>query len=185
MASMPPASPGMPLKDRLNLSKLAITHPGLTVAFWLVVSVAGLFAFHSLEYALFPDITFPVVVVNSSAPLATAQETEAELTVPLEAQLESLDHLNRIFSTTYPGQSVLNLRFQVGTDLDASTTAVEQALTALALPATTRYQVIPLNLNEESAVSYALTSNDGDLAALAAVAKADIMPPLEARLYRK
>ncbi len=180
MASMPPASPGMPLKNRLNLSRLAITHPGLTVACWLVVSVAGLFAFHSLEYALFPDITFPVVVVNSSAPLSTALETEAELTAPLEAQLESLDHLNRIFSTTYPGQSVLNLRFQVGTDLDVSTAAVEQALTALALPATTRYQVIPLNLNEESAVSYALTSNDGDLTALAAVAKADIMPPLEA-----
>ncbi len=177
---MPQASPPRLLKDRLNLSKLAINHGGLTIAFWLVVSVAGLFAFHSLEYGLFPDITFPVVVVNSSAPLTTALETEAQLTVPLEAQLEPLAGLNRIFSTTYPGQSVLNLRFKVGTDLEASTAAVEQALAALALPDATRTQVIPLNLNEEAAISYALSSADGDLAALADRVRAEIIPPLEA-----
>lgn len=177
---MPQASPPRLLKDRLNLSKLAINHAGLTIAFWLVVSVAGLFAFQSLEYGLFPDITFPVVVVNSSAPLDTALETEAQLTVPLEAQLEPLEGLNRIFSTTYPGQSVLNLRFKVGTDLEASTAAVEKALADLALPETTRTQVIPLNLNEEAAISYALSSADGDLMALADRVRAEIIPPLEA-----
>ncbi|WP_017302272.1 efflux RND transporter permease subunit [Nodosilinea nodulosa] len=177
---MPQASPPRLLKDRLNLSKLAINHAGLTIAFWLVVSVAGLFAFRSLEYALFPDITFPVVVVNGSAPLATALETEAQLTVPLEAQFEPLEGLNRIFSTTYPGQSVLNLRFKVGTDLEASTAAVEEALAELTLPEATQTQVIPLNLNEEAAISYALGAADGDLVALAERVKADVIPPLEA-----
>ncbi|MGB3137670.1 MAG: efflux RND transporter permease subunit, partial [Nodosilinea sp.] len=178
-----------PRRDRFNLSRLAINHAGLTVAFWIAISVAGLFAYRSLEYALFPDITFPVVVVNGSAPLATALETEAQLTVPLEAQLEPLDRLNRIFSTTYSGQSVLNLRFQVGTDLEAATIAVEQALEEMSLPEATRTQVIPLNLNEEAAVSYALVSPDGDLAALADpdgdlspladLARTSIIPPLE------
>ncbi|HIK46375.1 MAG TPA: efflux RND transporter permease subunit [Leptolyngbyaceae cyanobacterium M65_K2018_010] len=181
MPSPPPVSPAPPpLRDRVNLSRWAINHAGLTIGFWLAISVAGWFAFRSLQYALFPDITFPVVVVNSSAPLATALETETQLTAPLEAELETLPGLNRIFSTTYAGQTVLTLRFQVGTDLEASTTAVEEALADLDLPAASRYQVTPLNLNEEATVTYALGQQEGDLSTLAALAEAEMVPRLEA-----
>jgi multidrug efflux pump subunit AcrB len=167
-------------RNRFNLSRLAIQHAWLTIGFWIVVTVAGLFAFSSLKYALFPDITFPVVVVNATASLETALDTEAQLTRPLEAQLQPLPGLNDILSTTYPGRTVANLRFKVGTDLAANAAAVEQALSQTDLAAEAKYQVIPLNLNEEAAVSYAIVSPDRALSDLAEVARTDILPMIEA-----
>ncbi|NJN20369.1 MAG: efflux RND transporter permease subunit [Leptolyngbya sp. RL_3_1] len=171
-------SPSDSFRDRFNLSRLAIQHGWLTICCWLAIAVAGLFAFSTLKYALFPDITFPVVVVNASIPLVTTLESEAELTVPLEAQLQSLAGLSKLTSTTTAGRSVISLSFDVGADLAAATTAAETAIAQADLPAETDFDVIPLNLNEAAAVTYALSSDDLTLEALADVAEAEILPPL-------
>jgi multidrug efflux pump subunit AcrB len=88
------------LGERCNISKLAIAYPWLTLGFWLAVTVAGIIAFSSLKYALFPEITFPVVVVQAKAPILTALETEAQLTQPLEQSLASLKGLDKVRSST-------------------------------------------------------------------------------------
>lgn len=166
------------LRERLNISRLAIQNGGLTVFCWLVIGVAGLFAFSSLKYALFPDITFPVVLVNATAPIETALATEAQLTVPLEAQLQPLAGLTQLDSTTLPGQVILRLNFEVNAALQETTTAVEQAIAQTDLAAGFDYEIIPLNLNEATAISYALTSGELPLAELATLAEAEILPTL-------
>jgi multidrug efflux pump subunit AcrB len=163
-----------------ELSRLAIAHPWLTICTWIAIAVAGMFAFSSLQYALFPDFTFPVVVVNASAPIETVLETESALTDPLEAQFIGATGINNVLSTTLPGQTLVTLRYQIGTDLDQATATVEEAVATLDLPADSNLEVIPLNLNEEVAVSYALIgsgTNDSDLADLA---EAEILPVIEA-----
>ncbi|MEL7315700.1 MAG: efflux RND transporter permease subunit, partial [Cyanobacteria bacterium J06559_3] len=166
------------LRDRLNISRLAIQHSWLTVCCWIVVAVAGLFAFSSLRYALFPDITFPVVVVNASAPIETALASETQLTLPLEAELQPLEGLNKIISSTTAGRTVMNLRFRVGTNLADATAAVEQVITQTDLPSETDSEVIPLNLNEAAVVSYAIASETLTLEDLAKVAETSLLPPL-------
>ncbi len=116
------------LGELFNISRLAIAYPWLTIGFWLAVSVAGLLAFSSLKYALFPDITYPVVVVQASAPIQTAMETEAQLTIPLEQRLGSLVGLDEIRSSTYPSSTAISLSFQVGTNLEESKVLVQGAL---------------------------------------------------------
>ncbi len=176
---MAPSAPA-PLRERLNISRLAIQHSWVTVCCWLAIAVAGLFAFSTLKYALFPDITFPVVVVNATAPVATALESEAQLTIPLEEQLQPVAGLKKIISSTTAGRSVMNLRFGVGTALADSTAAVEQAIAQAELPAAADFEVIPLNLNEATAVSYALSSESLSLADLSELATDQILPPLRA-----
>ena len=128
-------SPGSSLRSRLNLSHFAIRFSGLTISFWVAVVVSGLLCFSSLKYALFPDITFPVVIVNaSSVPLETALEVEAQLTNPLEQKLQSLPQNVTMRSTSYPGRSVISLEFPVGAALDDANQAVETALASLSLP---------------------------------------------------
>ncbi len=141
--------------------------------------MAGLFAFSSLKYALLPDITFPVVIVNATAPAQTALDSEAALTIPIEEGLQTLEGLMLFESSVTAGRNVTTLRFQVGTSLAASATAVEQAITAVDLPADADYEVIPLNLNEATAISYALSSETLTLAELADLAEAEMLPPLE------
>ncbi len=174
------------VRSRFNISKIALQRPVLTLSFWLAVVVAGVLAFSSLKYALFPDITFPVVVVNASAPLKTAVETEQKLTNPIEATLSGLNQLDGVVeSTTYPGQSVVRLKFVVGTNLEEATRTVKSALKTVGLPAKTTTKVIPVNLNEAAVVSYAITSSSEDsvsssenLKALSKTVKDQIIPAI-------
>ncbi|MBE9138959.1 efflux RND transporter permease subunit [Nodosilinea sp. LEGE 07088] len=166
------------LRERLNVSRLAIQYSWLTVCCWIVIGVAGLFAFSSLKYALFPDITFPVVLVNATAPVETALETEAQLTVPLEEQLQPLAGLTKLNSTTTAGQAILRLSFAVNADLGETTAEVERAIAQTNLAAGFDYDIIPLNLNEATAISYALASEALSLDELADVVEAEILPPL-------
>ena len=162
-------------RELFNISKLAIQFSWLTVSFWIAVTVAGVLAFSSLKYALFPDITFPVVVVNATAPLTTAVDTEAKLTQPLEERLRSLKGLENIRSSTYPSQTAVSLSFAVGTNLETSTKKVETALKQLTLPQGATAKIIPLNLNESAAISYAIESPSRNLTDLTKLAKEEIL----------
>ncbi|MBV8882942.1 MAG: efflux RND transporter permease subunit [Chroococcidiopsidaceae cyanobacterium CP_BM_RX_35] len=164
------------LRERFNISRLAISHPRLMIGFWIAVMVAGVLAFSSLKYALFPDITYPVVVVNASAPLPTALATEAKLTQPLEQQLRSLQAIDEVRSSTYPGQTTVSLSFAVGTDLEKSNAQVKTALKQIHLPKGTDSRVIPLNLNESSVITYAIQSHTRSLAELTQITQKQILP---------
>ncbi|MEA5553592.1 efflux RND transporter permease subunit [Anabaena cylindrica UHCC 0172] len=165
-------------REVFNISRWAIKFSWLTVCFWIAVTVAGVLAFGSLKYALFPDITFPVVVVNAQAPLTSALDTETKLTKPLEESLKSLAGIENIRSSTYPGQSAVSLLFAVGTDLETSTQETTNALKGLKLPEGANYQIIPLNLNESSVISYAIESQSGNLSDLQKLANDKILPAI-------
>ncbi len=166
------------VRERFNISRLAIKYSWLTISFWIAVTVAGLLAFSSLKYALFPDVTFPVVVVNASAPLTTALDTETKLTIPLEQRLRSLEGLEDVRSSTYPSQTAISLSFVVGKNLEESTRQVESALKQVKLVSGGSYKIIPLNLNESSAISYAIQSSTRNLSDLTQIAKLKIMPEI-------
>ncbi|MBW4668739.1 MAG: efflux RND transporter permease subunit [Cyanomargarita calcarea GSE-NOS-MK-12-04C] len=164
------------IRERFNISRLAIQYPWLTISFWLAILVAGSLAFSSLKYALFPDITFPVVVVNANAPLQTALDTEKQLTKVIEERVKGLQGLDDTSSLTYPGQSVVSLNFAVGTNLDESKREVERQLKGLKLPQGATFKVIPINLNEASVVSYAVESDSQKLEELSKTTKNQILP---------
>ncbi len=166
------------LRERFNISKIAIQRPVLTLSFWLAIAVAGLLAFSSLQYALFPDITFPVVVVNTSAPLKSALDTEKKLTIPIEAAMKPLKGVEGVESSTYPGQSVVRLRFSVGSDLKASSRQVETAMKTVKLPTNTTTNIIPVNLNEAAVVSYVFSDASKSLEALSKTATDQIIPAI-------
>ncbi|MBW4432218.1 MAG: efflux RND transporter permease subunit [Pelatocladus maniniholoensis HA4357-MV3] len=166
------------LRERFNISKLAIQHPRLTVSFWLAVMIAGILAFSSLKYALFPDITFPVVVVNATTVLSTALDTEAKLTQPIEQRLNYLEGLDEIRSSTYPGQTVVSLSFAVGTDLEKSSERVETELKQASLPQSSSFNIIPIRLNESAAVSYAIESPSRSLTELTKLTNEQIIPAI-------
>ncbi|MDY6781694.1 MAG: efflux RND transporter permease subunit, partial [Cyanobacteriota bacterium] len=182
MANFSPSSASW--RKRLNISRWAIARPWLTASFWLAVATAGFFAFSSLKYALFPDITFPVVVIQGKTPLTTALETETQLTRPLENAIASLDGLESTRTSTYPGQSVANLAFAVGTPLASSAEAVQQQLQQAQFSPETTFEVIPLNLNESTAASYAIQWKQDEnaphqaLADLTQLALDQILPPI-------
>lgn len=166
-------------RKQFNISRIALRHPRLTIAFWISVAVAGILAFSSLKYGLFPEITFPVVVVNAQTPIETALLTETRLTQLLEQPLGNIEEVRDISSMTYPGRAIVNVLFDIGDNLEKSTEIVKQKLSQTTLPPNTTYDVIPVNLNESSVISYALNSETKSLDELSQIAKSTIIPKLQ------
>jgi len=165
-------------RERFNVARLALQFPWLTIGFWVAVSIAGLVGFSSLKYALFPDITFPVVVVSAKAPAVDAFDTEQSLTVAIEKQLGALQGVTRVRSASYPGQTVIDVSFTVDTDLAEAGRRVEAEIADAELPPGAEVTVRTLNLNESPAVTYALESDRLDRAALAIEARRRILPEI-------
>jgi multidrug efflux pump subunit AcrB len=166
-------------KSQFNLSRLAIEHSRLTIAFWIAIAVAGLFAFSSLKYSLFPTVNFPVVVIRAQANTETVLDTEAQLTKPIETALADTPGLAQLYSSTYLGQTVVNLLLDTDIDIQAATATVESRLKQLSLPPEIELDVIPFNLNETSAISYIVTNQERDLGKLNEIASEDILPAIE------
>lgn len=168
------------IRERFNISRVCIAHPRIVIGFWIGVIVAGILAFSSLKYALFPEVTFPVVVVTTTAPISTATDMELKVTLPIENQVKSIEGVYDFRSSTYGGRSIISLAFLVGTSLESSTEKVETTLKTLQFPPETTYNVIPLNLNESTAITYAIQSESLTLKELTERTKTEIIPQLKA-----
>ena len=164
---------------RFNLSRLAIKYSRLTLCFWLAIAVAGLFAFSSLKYSLFPAVNFPVVIVRAQAETSSVVATEAKITNPLEEKLADTSGLAQLFSSTYSGQTVISLLLDTDIEIEDATAAIEDNIEQLSLPSQTDIEVIPFNLNETSTISYVLIDRQNNLQELEAIAATKIIPSIE------
>ncbi len=170
----------MAKSERFHLSRWAIEHSGLTLGGWLAIAVAGILAFSSLKYSLFPDVTFPVVIVRAQANVETVLATEAQITNPIETAVKSVPGLAQLQSSTYPGQTVVSLLLDTNLDVQTAKATVETNLQGLSLPETTKLKVIPFNLNETSAISYVLLAKEQNLSLtdLSQIAQTQIIPAI-------
>ncbi len=87
-----------------------------------------------------------------------------------------LPALTVIESTSYPKQAVINLIFEPGTAISKATEQVEESLQPLSLPSEAKWEVIPLNLNESTAITYVLLGDNLSLAELSELAQSRIIP---------
>ena len=172
------ARAGQTLRRLGSISEIAIAFPRATIFFWTVLSIVGAVAFLNLKLALFPDITFPVVIVSATTNEIDVGANERRLTIPLEDVLGALGGVTRIHSLTYPQFVVVDLAFDVSTPLETRRAQVEAALANVPLARGTTTTVSTLNLNETPVATYAITQAKTPLHELARVAEAEIAPRL-------
>jgi len=147
---------------------------------WALLSVAGVFAFFNLKLGLFPNITFPVVIVSATSSAIDVDVNERRVTGPLERAFGSLPGVTRVHSLTYPQFVVADLAFDVSLPVERRRAQVAEMLATLNLPPGTKTSISTLDLNESPVVTYALTRRGMSLRELARVADHDIAPRLRA-----
>lgn len=96
----------------------------------LVISsvLLGLFAVIMLPREEEPQIKVPMIDVMVSMPGATAKEIEERATRPMEHLLWEIPGVEYIYSTSRPGESLLIVRFVVGSDTDRSLVLLSEKL---------------------------------------------------------
>ncbi|MDY7523871.1 efflux RND transporter permease subunit [Sphingomonas sp. 10B4] len=146
----------------------------------IALAVAGLVAALSLPIGLFPQVSFPRVVVDLDAGSRPADQTALTVTRPVEEALRAIPGVQDVRSATSRGSAQISIDFGWGRDMVASTLLVDSAIarTIASLPTGTQYTVRRMDPTVFPIISYALVSTAADPVALQDIAKYQITPLL-------
>ncbi|PJK09577.1 RND transporter [Lysobacteraceae bacterium NML120232] len=100
-----------------NLSTWGINHPVPALMLFFILCVAGLWGFHKLPVAMFPDIAFPMTTVTISQPGASPSQLETEITRKVEDAVATLRDVKRVESTVVEGVSTTAIEFRLEANL--------------------------------------------------------------------
>jgi HAE1 family hydrophobic/amphiphilic exporter-1 len=78
--------------------------------------VLGLFSYQRLRVDQFPDVTFPVVVVQTDYPGASPETVESDITRKVEEIVNTINGINSLTSRSYEGSSVVIIEFALTVD---------------------------------------------------------------------
>ncbi len=169
----------MDIRDRVNISRLAIGHPRFTVVFWIAVCVAGVFSFRTLKFALLPDISFPVVVVTATAPEEISKEDLAKnVSLPMELRLREIEGLGEVHAAVRPPLVIITVFFRVGQTLEECKARVAHAVADIKPLAGTTIKISTRNLNQTSVATYVLSVPGKSTDELLDLARQKIIQPL-------
>ncbi|HTH15058.1 MAG TPA: efflux RND transporter permease subunit, partial [Magnetospirillum sp.] len=108
------------------ISRVFIRRPRFAMVIAIVTVLAGGLALAGLPVAQFPDIVPPQVAVTSSYPGASAEVVEATVAQPIESQVNGVDNMLYMQSTSgSDGSYQLTVTFALGTDPDINTVNVQ------------------------------------------------------------
>jgi HAE1 family hydrophobic/amphiphilic exporter-1 len=97
-------------------TRVSLKNPVFATMVMLALVVLGLFSLQRLKVDQFPNIDFPVVVVQTEYPGASPEVVESEVTRKVEEGVNSIAGINALTSRSYEGQSVVIIEFQLHID---------------------------------------------------------------------
>ena len=146
-------------------SSTFISRPKFAIVISLVLTVMGVIGYFALPVAQFPEITPPVVNVTANYTGANAETVEKSVAAPIEAQVNGVDGMLYMSSTSADnGSYSLAVTFEVGTDPDIASVNVQNrvAQAMAALPAeVTANGVVTQKSSSNMLLVTALTSPSG------------------------
>ena len=82
------------------------------------IIIAGIFTLSRLRMEVFPDITIPIINVSVVYPGASPEDIEESICVKVEEQVQGIDGLKRITSSSNEGYGSINIEVENGYDID-------------------------------------------------------------------
>lgn len=111
-----------------NSGNLFIKRPKLAIVISLAIVLAGLLMIKTLPLEEYPSITPPQVVVTATYAGASSDVIESTIAAPVEAQLNGVEDMIYMSSTSQNGQYQLTLYFNIGSDPDMAVVNVQNKL---------------------------------------------------------
>jgi hydrophobic/amphiphilic exporter-1 (mainly G- bacteria), HAE1 family len=97
-------------------TRISLKNPVFATMVMLAIVVLGLFSLQRLKVDQFPNIDFPVVVVQAEYPGASPEIVESEVTKKIEEGVNSIAGINALTSRSYESLSVVIIEFQLHID---------------------------------------------------------------------
>jgi HAE1 family hydrophobic/amphiphilic exporter-1 len=97
-------------------TRISINNPVLATMMMLAFVVLGMFSYQRMQVDQFPDISFPVVVVQTDYPGASPEVVESDISRPVEEAVNTIAGINTLSSRSYQGTSVVIIQFELYVD---------------------------------------------------------------------
>jgi multidrug efflux pump len=102
----------------MSLSSACIERPALPVVFSLLLLIAGIVGFSFLPDREYPEMDPPIVNVSTIYTGANAEIIQAQITEPLEQQINGIEGIRTISSSSKDQVSMITVEFDLGEDLE-------------------------------------------------------------------
>ncbi len=109
-------------------SRIFIERPRFAMVISIVLTLAGIISVFSLPIALYPEITPPEVVVSASYPGASAEVIAKTVGIPLEQEINGVEDMLYMSSSSEDSQYSLTVTFKVGVDRDMAQVKVQNRI---------------------------------------------------------
>ena len=112
----------------MSIYNSAVNKPISTLMVFIAILVLGIASYIQLPVDQYPKMDPPYLTVMATYPGANASDIEENVTKILENQLNSVDDLKKLKSTSYDNLAVVSLEFEWEANLDEASNDVRDAV---------------------------------------------------------
>ena len=150
----------------MNISRFFIDRPIFASVIAVFITLIGMFAYPQLPLSQYPQIAPPTITIQAAYAGASAETMAETVAAPLEQEINGVEDMLYMSSSSTNGSAQITVTFEPGTDLNAAQVLVQNrvALAEPRLPEQVRQ--IGVTVNKASTgflMIAALTSTDPNL----------------------
>ncbi len=112
------------------LTRFALKQPTIVTLFFAAIALFGTIGYFQMGKNIIPNVAPPIVTVAAAYPGASPEEIERLVIRPIEDQIQTVRHLDKVNATAVEGQGTIVVQFKLGSDIDAAANDVTQAVNA-------------------------------------------------------
>ncbi len=164
------------------LSDVSIKRPVFATMMMVALVVLGVVSYNRLAIDEYPDITYPIVVAQTTYPGASPEVMERDVSRPIEEALNTAQGLKEIVSTSLNGISIVRLTFHLDVDVMSAQQDVQSKIARIrrALPPEIEEPVVlRFDPNERPIMSIAMQSGERPIRELTSLAEQVVTPRLQ------
>jgi HAE1 family hydrophobic/amphiphilic exporter-1 len=165
------------------LSDVSIRRPVFATMMMVALVVLGVVSYGRLAIDEYPDVTYPIVVAQTSYPGASPEVVEREVSRPIEEALNTVQGIKEVTSTSLEGSSLVRVQLELGVDVAEAQQDVQSKVARIRrqLPPNIEDPVIlRFDPNERPIMSIALQSGERPLRELTNIADEVVSTRFEA-----
>ncbi|MGB8260212.1 MAG: efflux RND transporter permease subunit, partial [Terracidiphilus sp.] len=158
-----------------------LAHSTRTIFFFAaVLTLAGIYLALQVPISVFPETSFPRVVISIDNGVMPVEQMQVTITKPIEDAVNSVPGLRTVRSITSRGQAEVSLFFDWNQDMFHQLQLVDAALAKVeqTLPPTARVTTNRLTFATFPILGYSLTSDTVSQTRLWEIATYELKPPL-------
>jgi len=130
--------------------------------------------------ALFPNVDFPIVTIQTNYPAAEASTIESQITDKIEEAVSVISGIDSIISSSSDGVSVVTVKFFLERNIDEATNDVRDKVSAVKLPNDAQTPLVSkLDIGSAPIINIFLTAKEDSIKNLMLFADEKVKPTIQ------